>query len=439
MLGQRIGPYTVTRQIGGGGMGEVYEAVHTVHEGKVAIKVLLPEYSSEPEGRERFINEARAVNLIGHPGIVRVVDCGQTPEGPLFLVMEYLDGESLEQRMESSGSVLPAAVLMPIINQIAQALLAAHRRGIIHRDLKPGNVMLVPDPIGPGGERVKVLDFGIAKVPSQNGGATQTGTLMGTVAYMSPEQCRGESKIDGKADVYALGVMLYELLAGERPFHAENNLALLFKHVNTEPRSLHGKVPASSSALSVLAHAMLQKQPTRRPDMAEIAQWTQSTSNLDTAAKELGKNLAPSPVDSPPLDRQGRRALVLTSLMAMVLPILIGIWWKTRSTGPSPTGSQPITNAAAPTTEEHPHSALVDIADGGPVDLTSLGKDAAAESKTNSAREIQRTAVHATPEKSKVWTGKGGPAEKHVEPTLQKPPQKSPDDLRKILDAINSH
>jgi len=159
-----IGSYRVVRSIGEGGMGTVYEAVHEAIERRVAIKVLHREYASNPEFIARFFNEARAVNRVEHTGLVQVSDYGQQPDGTAYIVMEYLKGESLAQRIERCGRKLPAAEVIHLNLQIADALAAAHAKDIVHRDLKPENVMLVPDPHMPGGERTKLLDFGIAKV-----------------------------------------------------------------------------------------------------------------------------------------------------------------------------------------------------------------------------------------------------------------------------------
>ncbi len=228
MVGQRIGNYRVMRKIGEGGMGAVFEAIHEQIERRVAIKVLHAKYTQEPEIAKRFINEARAVNIVQHSGLVGAYEFGTLPDGAAYIVMEYLDGETLSARLRKSGGVLGLASLN-LTRQIASALAAAHQKGIIHRDLKPANVIVVPEPEAPGGERAKILDFGIAKVTPPKGEEgptgggelkTRTGVFMGTPKYMAPEQCRGAGTVDDKADVYSLGAMFYQMLSGRPPFDA---------------------------------------------------------------------------------------------------------------------------------------------------------------------------------------------------------------------------
>jgi serine/threonine-protein kinase len=216
MTGQHIGPYRVLREIGQGGMGAVFEAVHTQIERKVAIKVLRAEFAQNQQLVARFFNEARAVNIVNHPSVVQISEFGQLPNGLAYIVMEYLAGEPLGARMKRQGGRLSVPEALRLTRQIAAALAAAHAKGIVHRDLKPDNVMIVPDPEAPGGERAKVLDFGIAKVLASAQGhtgdameqssQTRTGMMVGTPLYMAPEQCRGSGTIDDRADVYSLGV-----------------------------------------------------------------------------------------------------------------------------------------------------------------------------------------------------------------------------------------
>src|SRR4051794_38519074 len=164
MTGQQIGPYRVLREIGRGGMGAVFEAINTQIERKVAIKILRSEFAQNQQLVARFFNEARAVNIVNHPSVVQISEFGQLPDGLAYIVMEFLEGESLGSRMKRQGGRLTIPETLRLTRQIAAALAAAHAKGIVHRDLKPDNVMIVPDPEAPGGERAKVLDFGIAKV-----------------------------------------------------------------------------------------------------------------------------------------------------------------------------------------------------------------------------------------------------------------------------------
>ena len=194
--GATIGSYRIERQIGAGGMGAVFEARHAELDRRAAIKTLHPQVASSPDLVRRFLDEARAATKIEHPGIVQVFDVGRTDDGTTYIVMELLQGEALSDRLTEVGRLDPADAVR-VICQAADALAAAHRAGIVHRDLKPENLFLVRDSAVVGGERVKVLDFGIAKL-IEPGGVSHTGTnmLMGTPPYMSPEQCRGGKHVD---------------------------------------------------------------------------------------------------------------------------------------------------------------------------------------------------------------------------------------------------
>ncbi|HEX2691149.1 MAG TPA: serine/threonine-protein kinase, partial [Kofleriaceae bacterium] len=233
-----IGQYRVTGLIGQGGMGAVYAAEHALLGRPAAIKVLLPDLSQKQDIVLRFFNEARAATAIRHPGIIEIYDFGWTPEGAAFIVMEHLEGETLGRRLARGGLRWQAA--LAIARQIAGALAAAHGKGIVHRDLKPDNIFLVPDPEVPGGERIKLLDFGIAKLagdtsPTMN--VTRTGAVMGTPTYMAPEQCRGVA-VDHRADLYALGCVVFELCSGRPPFVGEGTGDVLAAHIHVPAPSL---------------------------------------------------------------------------------------------------------------------------------------------------------------------------------------------------------
>ena len=272
MVGSRIGKYRLLKQLGEGGMGVVYEAVREDIAARAAIKVLRPEYAANPELAGRFFNEARAANLIAHPGIVRVFDYGAEEGGIAYLAMEYLEGESLWKRIERQKK-LPVPEALRIARQIASALAAAHEKQIVHRDLKPDNIFIVPDGEAPGGERIKLLDFGIAKMADEYRGAvrTQLNYIMGTPAYMSPEQCRGSKGIGAPVDVYSLGVILFEILAGRAPFVAAEPGEYLAMHMLQPPPRLSDFVPNLPPPLVEMAWKMLAKEPSERPTMAQVA------------------------------------------------------------------------------------------------------------------------------------------------------------------------
>lgn len=289
-----IGTYRVVRQLGEGGMGIVYEGIHATIERRVAIKVLHPEYAKNPDVTARFFNEARAVNRIEHPGLVQISDYAQLPDGTAYLVMEFLKGESLAKRLERGRLTVDAAVRVSA--QVADALAAAHEKGIIHRDLKPDNVMMVADAVAPGGERAKLLDFGIAKlVEAAKSGQikTRTNMVMGTPLYMSPEQCRGAGEVDDKSDVYSLGVMLYEMLSGRGPFEAEGHGEMLARHLFTPPYPLSSAAPDIPSELAEFVHRLLSKDRAERPSMRVVYQALSAIAEgqgiaSDLSAKSIG-------------------------------------------------------------------------------------------------------------------------------------------------------
>ena len=213
-IGHTIGNYKITAKLGEGGMGVVYLAEHPVIGKKVAMKAIHPELSKNSDVVSRFITEAKAVNQIGHEHIVDIADFGNTPEGEFYFVMEYLQGESLSDRLKRDKRI-PVHQAMSVGAQIADALNASHQQGIIHRDLKPENIFLCNR--GPSRDFVKVLDFGLAKLTQAEQKVThktRTGSVMGTPYYMSPEQCEGKTEIDYRADIYSLGVLIFEMLSG---------------------------------------------------------------------------------------------------------------------------------------------------------------------------------------------------------------------------------
>ena len=268
MLGTSVGTYRITGSIGQGGMGVVYLAEHALLGRQAAVKVLLPELSQNQEIVTRFFNEARAATAIRHPGIVEIYDFGWNPDGSAYIVMEFLQGESLAARI-TRGRVGVAGGLA-IVRQVAGALAAAHAKGIVHRDLKPDNVFLVADPEVPGGERIKLLDFGIAKLAGDQPGGqkTRTGAVIGTPTYMAPEQCRGVA-IDHRADLYSLGCMLFELISGRPPHVGEGLGDVLAAHIHVAPPALSSLVPDVPPAVEQLVQRLLIKDPQQRMQSAE--------------------------------------------------------------------------------------------------------------------------------------------------------------------------
>src|SRR5215831_10171644 len=262
-VGKTIGNYKVTAKLGEGGMGIVYLAEHSVIGKKVAMKAIHPQLSRNAEVVSRFIVEAKSVNQIGHEHIVDIADFGNTPDGEFYFIMEYLQGEPLSERLRREGRLAHTSALS-IAAQIADALAASHAQGIIHRDLKPENIFL----IARGGSRdfVKVLDFGLAKLTQGDPRIThktKAGLVMGTPYYMSPEQ--GEAKeIDYRADIYSLGVLLFEMLTGKVPFGGDGYGEIIIKHITMQPPSARSIAPDLPHMLDPIVFRALAKDRAAR-------------------------------------------------------------------------------------------------------------------------------------------------------------------------------
>jgi len=252
-----LGKYRIEAELSRGGMGAVYRARHEVLERPFAIKVLRPDIATTDELVQRFVNEAKAASAIQHPSIIRVFDFGYTDDNQAYLVMEFLDGESLATRIAIQHR-LSEQDAVRIIRSLTGALGAAHAKGIIHRDLKPDNIFLVPDP--DLGERAKILDFGIAKLTEAKGN-TMTGVLMGTPLYMAPEQAQSASTIDQRADLYSLGCIFYELLTGKPPLVGEGAGEIIAMHIFTEPDPPSSIVPGIDPGLEKVVMKLLAKVP----------------------------------------------------------------------------------------------------------------------------------------------------------------------------------
>lgn len=261
--------YRLTRLIGEGGMGAVYEAQHILLDRKVAVKVMHPEFVSKPESVERFFREAKAASAIGHPNIVDVQDVGREDDDTVFIVMERLNGQCLDELIDSTGPI-PSGHAVSIALQILSALGAAHAKGIIHRDLKAENIFLANN--SRGQEEVKLLDFGIAKIEKGNTanlGLTKEGNVVGTPYYLSPEQARGGRDVDHRIDIWGVGVLLYEMLSGVLPFTGENYNEILGKILLEEPKNLAELAPGAPEVLLAMVNRAMAKE---RDDRYENAQ-----------------------------------------------------------------------------------------------------------------------------------------------------------------------
>ena len=256
--------YRVEKLLGVGGMGSVYRASHVQLRKTFALKVLHQEMTRFPEAVARFEREAIAASRIEHGNVAAATDFGRLEDGTFYLILEYVEGESLRERLYRDKRFTPQFTLH-VARQIAEALKAAHAHNIVHRDLKPENVMLVSRPGSP--IKVKVLDFGIAKVPLEGTqeGITAIGSVLGTPSYMSPEQCAGRS-IDARSDLYSLGIIIYEAINGRMPFVAEDALALLSHHMASPPAPMNSDVPPK---IADIIASLLEKDPNNRVQSAQ--------------------------------------------------------------------------------------------------------------------------------------------------------------------------
>ncbi|MBA2544807.1 MAG: serine/threonine protein kinase, partial [Deltaproteobacteria bacterium] len=269
--GFQAGPWRIERELGRGGMGTVYAVTHAEIGKHAALKVVHRRVLNP--GEDRMLLEAQVVNLVGHPNIVDIFETGHLEDMRPYLVMERLEGVSLAQRADD-GKLFPDQVIS-ILLQICDALIAAHATGIIHRDLKLDNVFLIDNPDDPKHPRVKLLDWGIAKVIVEDHGRrtqhqTVDGQLIGTPQYLSPEQARG-GEVSTKTDVYSLGVMAYELFLEHLPFEAETAAEIMTMHLRAVPPPASEAWPDIPPALENLLHEMLAKQPDHRPTTLDVA------------------------------------------------------------------------------------------------------------------------------------------------------------------------
>ncbi len=298
--GLRFGRYEVGDRIGKGGFGVVHFARDVELDRELAIKFLRPEYQVRPNVVQRFLQEARAAARIGHPGIVTVFECGQIAgtglraDGTAFIAMELLKGKSLAETLELSGR-MSLELALSIGRQLAAALASAHASGIIHRDLKPDNVYLVPDPAVRGGVRVKILDFGVAKLAeaAEGGVHTHSQVMLGTPRYMAPEQARSAARVDHRSDIYSLGCILYELLSGRPPYGGDAG-DVITKHQSAPIPPLRPAAEATPPALDRLISTMLAKTPDERPPSMTDVDATLGACETLAASPRAGTRGGPS-------------------------------------------------------------------------------------------------------------------------------------------------
>src|SRR3989440_3828092 len=283
LIGQVLaGKYRIDEKIDEGGMGCVYRATHVLMEKTVAVKVLHPALAADDRIVARFTREAKAASRISHPHAINVTDFGESENGIVYLVMEYLRGRTLKDIVRDGGP-MPLARVTEIVRQVAGALDAAHAEGVIHRDLKSDNIML--EEAAGGGDWAKGLDFGIAKIQQSihetDPGLTAPNLIIGTPQYMSPEQCSQASDIDARSDIYSFGVIIYETLAGHVPFTGDSPTAIMLKHLQEPPPSvLDERKDMPSSVGRVVARALAKRPEDRYQTAGELAD------ALGEAAKE---------------------------------------------------------------------------------------------------------------------------------------------------------
>ena len=316
VVGER---YRIVSRIGVGGMGAVYRAEHTMMRRDLAIKVLLPELSGKEEFARRFEREAESASRLDHPNIITVTDFGRTAEGSLFLAMEFLAGTSLSAAI--SGGPMPVPRALAIIRQILRALDHAHAAGVVHRDLKPENIMLVER--DGNREVVKILDFGIAKVTEPQSGRealTQAGVIFGTPEYLSPEQALGEP-VDARADIYAAGVILFEMLAGRRPFESEDKVKIISMHLAHAPPRIREVNPAVEVPIPIEQAVLQAMEKSRDNRFSSAVAFLQALEDAEAPldpAPEIDENLP-----AIGLGRRGGRGPAL-GLAATALLVLVG-------------------------------------------------------------------------------------------------------------------
>jgi serine/threonine protein kinase/Tol biopolymer transport system component len=323
LTGTTISRYEVLEPIGGGGMGVVYKALDTRLGRTVALKFLPPELTRDPEAKERFLLEARTASALDHPNVCTIHEIGETDEDQLYLAMACYDGETLRRRIERGP--LPLDEATDVAKQVAQGLAKAHRQGIVHRDVKPANVMLTADGV------VKILDFGLAKLAG-TASLTRLGTSLGTPAYMSPEQARGE-EVDARTDVWSLGVLLYEMIAGRRPFPGDNDQAVLYGLLNETPKPLSSLRVDVPSELERIVTRMLAKDPAERyPSMAEVI------ADLRKLRNEPSTGTLQMQSASMPARRGKSRKLAVLAAAAAVAVLAAAGWWLLARDGRSASG-----------------------------------------------------------------------------------------------------
>lgn len=347
--------YIITRHIGQGGMGDVYEARH-VHIGKkIALKFLSPEYSSDSKALQRFLQEAKIAGTIGHLNICEVMDFGTSEDGLPYIAMEFLEGESLAAILEREKK-LPADVAFGVISQILSALEEVHGKDIIHRDLKPANVFITT--VKGHGLVVKLLDFGISKILKHGGkeslNLTKTGGMIGTPYYMSPEQIRGKGQVDHRTDIFSCGVMAYEMITGELPFSGEGINEIFASILEEPPADIRTRIPDFPVEGADLISSMLEKAPDRRPQTAgelrdSIRQFVKRNFDEQSGEFVTTNEGAQGEIITKPIQRDSDfKLLALAGIVTLVAIAVVAVVWFGFSAAKGSSGSGPDTGGETP-------------------------------------------------------------------------------------------
>ncbi|MEM7157520.1 MAG: serine/threonine-protein kinase [Myxococcota bacterium] len=381
--------YRVLKKLGEGGMGSVYLAEHTTIKKRLALKVLSSEYSHKQDLVDRFLQEARAASMIDQQNVVEITDFGSVPNGSVFFVMEFLNGEDLSRTIKTQGA-LPWARVKPIMLQICAALTAAHEAGIIHRDMKPENCYRIKR--GSNEDFIKVLDFGIAKVTTDDGeggrGLTRTGMIFGTPEYMSPEQAKGE-KVDFRVDVYAVGVILYELLTGQVPFTADTFMGILTKHMFEAPPAPSQVAPEADipqKVEAIILKALQKDREYRFQSMRDLAEAIEDVASDSAAVSVVAERVvAPSggqthfstsspavpiggPGTVPPEESKSRGGIIGIAAFTLVLGGAAAFYFTQDDGKPNETEAKPAAVAAPADPKPPPTEPAADDAGKAPVE-----------------------------------------------------------------------
>jgi serine/threonine-protein kinase len=490
LIGQTLaGKYRIGELISEGGMGAVYRGTHVLMDKKVAIKVLRSSLAADDTIVARFSREAKAASRIAHPHALSVTDFGESENGVVFLVMEYLDGETLKSVIRREGPMALSRVT-EIMRQVGGALDAAHAEGVIHRDLKSDNIMLMETN---GGDWAKVLDFGIAKINERAGsfdpGITAPNLIIGTPQYMSPEQCSQSSELDSRSDIYSLGVILYEMLVGHVPFTGESPTAIMMKHLQEAPPSVLAERDDLPASVGRIVARTLAKKPEERFESAgELVEALNLASQdsvpavvaaagsgvtTDRILVSTGSNEPPSqtadtdydeltviskrpvvsapatrpmvPVEAPPSDFNPWR-IAIPALAALVL-VFTGIFLFTRNSGQTNPGDTQLTvdpngqpvQASPPATGQPEEGIKANASSGAPavtatplsaaptpISTPDITSNPSPEVTPNTARELPSPKLPQNDNSAlPAITPSAKPSPKATEPPLPKPTQPS--------------